>query len=199
MLYLGLHCIRAWHREHSEISHLIKNVLKAFVTVPAAGSQLSGQAGRVLGEVRELGWLQGLLCLALTRSHLCPCAPTLNRGSWCAPITHPARGYLRLCIPGLQLVTPPPVCISTAAGKAQPPSREAAGLLCWQEAHPILLAVNVSSVVSRDHESPTPTPASLASPGTGLQSRSWDRSASSSSSASPTCSLPSLHLPQGTK
>lgn len=101
---------------------------------------------------------------------------------------------------GLLLVTSPPICISTAAGKAQPPSHEAAGLLCWQEAHPVLLAVNVSAVVIRDHESRTPTPASQPGPSWHrLQSRSWDRSASSSSSASPSCSLTNLQLLQGTK
>lgn len=67
-----------------------------------------------------------------------PCSHTKywDTGSWSAPITHPARSYIRLCIPGLQLVTSLPICISTAAGKAQPPSREAAGLLCWRGARP---------------------------------------------------------------
>lgn len=46
MLYLRLHCIRTWRRECSEISHLIKNVLKAFVTVALLPGASSGQAGR---------------------------------------------------------------------------------------------------------------------------------------------------------
>lgn len=58
VLYLCLHCIRAWCRECSEISHL-KNVLKVFVTVGSlpGTSSPGSQEGRVLWEMRELGWL----------------------------------------------------------------------------------------------------------------------------------------------
>lgn len=67
---------------------------------------------------------------------LCSHTEHWDRGSSSAPITHPARGYIRLRISGLQLVTSQPICISTAAGKAHPPSCEAPGLLCWREARP---------------------------------------------------------------
>lgn len=46
MLYLGLHCIRAWHGEQSHISCLIKSVLKAFCRCgPSTVSQDAGTSG----------------------------------------------------------------------------------------------------------------------------------------------------------
>lgn len=58
-----------------------------------------------------------------------------DRGTWSAP-SPTQRGTHGVVHPGLQPGTSQPVFISMAAGRAQTPSCQAPGLLCWQEARP---------------------------------------------------------------